>query len=511
MNFRDEKRRLIQEVVANCVEEKDFLTFANKQGVNASPKMLAKWKDRFFTAQQSTFVTEPKLINRFMVGADPEFAFLQKAYVKTYGISADAYIHAKTLGMSVAEPFGADLSGRQAEVRAHPSRFVLEVVASLCDTLRWMTAAYPANDYFWYAGAMIGADGCGGHIHIGRRRPGHMDAIKCLDKLTSIMIYEKIGIDSSGAQKRAAATLYGRSGDFRTQPHGYEYRTMPTWLSTPLTAYLTMTWAKLAVLHDIRDFKIDIKTNTGYTMLRNLLRAYADRDDDARLALGALNLFGIPRFDIADFKQNWGIPTNPAAIDPGRHYFPNTIRPVESTVRDVFEYLTKGAPLPKALPAPNWDPFKLPDNVHKLQMLQRTPGIGEVSAGLVSHGVCVSISTGYKPGAIMLQYGKNINLPIVEIKAFAQKLSSIKLIRAEFSPTQGDITVNLPKNIAVQYHADNKVVSDVRTLLSKSGLFPITTGERMGMYDPARFVAVKKRESSLGKVEGIIKGLAPVR
>lgn len=508
MILRDEKRRLIQEVIANSVEEKNFVSFAIGKGVAAPPHMIQRWKERFYSAQRTSFPSEPKLINRFMVGADPEFALLRPDIVNERGVRAEAYHHARNLGMNAAEPFGSDLSGRQAEVRAHPSRFVVEVVSSLCDTLRWMSAAYPTNDYYWYAGAMIGTDGIGGHIHIGRRRPGQDAAIKCLDKLTAIMIHEKLCLDSKGAERRSASTVYGKFGDYRIQPHGYEYRTMPTWMDTPLTAHLTMTWAKLAVLHDIRDVVIDLKSNQGYAVLRNLLRAYADRDDDARIALKALDLFGIPRHGGQDFKQHWGISTKKNTVNPDRHFFPNTIRPDDRTVREMFDYLTTGHPLSKSCPAPTWDPFVLPEHVSKLDITQRGAGLAETSAGFVSHHIHTLLYNGQKNGQMVVTVPKTMTMPVDAIKRMVQKLDSIKIIHFRSDSDMPHLLIELPKNIAVQYHADNKVVADCRALIGKSGLFPITPGERMENYDPQRFVAVKKKESHVGKMCEVVKGQA---
>ena len=507
IDYRDEKRRLIELVVQHGVEEKEFKLFAAKMGVNAPEEMISRWQKRFFTARPILLSAEPRLINRYCIGADPEFALLQPTVVKERGFHVEGYIHARTLGMNVAEPFGSDLSGRQAEVRAHPSRFVVDVVASLVDTFRWMNDMYSVGAYHWYAGAMIGNDGIGGHIHIGRKRPGKSAAIKSLDKLTLFMTKEKIGIDGKGAENRSAITNYGKYGDIRTQAHGYEYRTMPTWLDTPLTAYLTLVWAKLAVLHGLNGLAVDIKSNRGYTALRNLLLAYENRDDDARIALRALDTFGVPRFTGNDFKKNWGVSEVSWKLDINTHFFPNTIAPSPDTIHSVFEYLSKGIPIPKKHAEASWRPFELPKHVTKLNIEARVPGVGEVGQGLVSHNCTTIITFGLTKSSVAINIPKVLSLSKDEIRKFVRKLPTINTVTFHVGDSGSDLIIYLPKNINVDYHADNKIVADIRALL-QSGLFPITKGEEIASYDATKFVPIKKNNPLVGRIDSVISGQA---
>jgi hypothetical protein len=507
MDLRDEKRRLIESVIDNYVDAAGFMPHAMKMNVAAPMDMIKRWQHRFFDTKAIEFPVEPKLINRFSVGADPEFAFLNKLGSKAEGPSANNFVHASTLGMSVSEPFGSDLCGRQAEVRAHPSRFIVEVVASLVDTLRWIPALHSVSPLYWYAGAMIGNDGVGGHIHFGRKRPNIANSVNSLDNLTQIMYRENLAIDGLGQKIRMNKTKYGQYGDIRPQSYGYEYRTMPTWLDSPLTAYLTLVWAKLAVLYDLKINPQALKTNRGYTMLRNLLHAYAGRDDDARIALRALDTFGVPKFVAADFQRFWGVPHyGPPKFKIDRTYFPSTIAPSQSTIIEVFRYLTQGTPIPLREPTAYWEPFELPFNVHKLTAPLRTAGTGEVVQGLLSHDVQTSVIGSVSKGQMRVDYSPtSLTLPVEAIKKFASKLSKVNAVSFTTNYQKGFINISLPKNLAQAYHADDKIVADIRAIL-KSGLFPITTAEGIENHDARQFVAVKKKAEFVGRVELQIRG-----
>ena len=506
MDIRAEKTRLIQHIVNNCVEEAEFLPVARAINVAAPDHMLRRWKKRFFLTRTTPFPTQPKLINRFCVGADPEFTLMHAAVVKREGIVPNAYIHARTLGMSTCEPFGADMSGRQAEVRAHPSRFVLEVVASLVDTLRWMNEMYSVGNCYWNASAMLHTDGVGGHIHIGRKRPDLQEATTSLDTLTRVMIKEGICVDSAGALLRAK-TNYGHYGDVRPQKHGYEYRTMPTWLTSPYTAYLTLTWAKLAVLHGLTISPADFKTNKGYTMLRNLLRMYASRDDDARIALSALNTFGMPKYVVADMKSYWGIPLRTGKFSMERHHFPTTIPPQSQTILDVFKYLVTGEALVPRTPVPNWPLFQLPFGVHKINTTARTCGLEDVGQGLLSHGVQVALLAGTMNNGITITTPKNISLSQVDIKRLAATLDYRLLVKFEDSAAMDPVMyIALPRNLAANYHPNALMINGLRELIGKRNLLPITTADKLNTYKAETFVKVKKNWDSIGTVCEVING-----
>src|ERR1700720_2065598 len=240
MEYQDEKRRLFESLVLHGKERGEVL-----QGDCPVPAYLAaKWIRNFYDPpDQVRLSPTPRLFNRFSVGADPELAFFD---------IAKKYVHSENLGMDTLAACGSDMSGRQAELRAKPSRFVLDVVASMQEALRWMGATYPTNTLTWLATPYVQCeghhDGCGGHVHLGRKRSGVTQEIKKLDMTNQLLLAASV-LDQEGNTLRCDRTKYGRYDDYRIQNYGYEYRTFSTWISDPLTAYLVITVAKLMVLH----------------------------------------------------------------------------------------------------------------------------------------------------------------------------------------------------------------------------------------------------------------------
>src|SRR5271157_1313266 len=366
MNLRDEKRRLFSAIVDNRITEKKFLDFAIATGTGVPREILEKWRKRFYTNRSMKFPVVPRLMNRFSIGADPEFVLgdpLQNASGDFIGFTPGTplqdryrYIHAQTVGMTTLDPLGCDMSGRQAELRVCPSRFVLEVVASIMDTLAWGNEFWNLGRYHLLAPGLFIDDGIGGHIHIGRKHGDVKSIIPSLDTLTGIV--EKLClIDSSGSQRRRRVTVYGRAGDWRTQTHGFEYRTMPTWLHSPLSAYLTLVFAKLAVFHSLTG--VGTKETNLPVAMKNLLRSYANDDDDARIALAALETLGWPEYKEGNFAENWNLVPYTHKFTVSSLYIPPVIPPSELSIKKLFHWFTGAVPFRADLPEPTWTPFRM--------------------------------------------------------------------------------------------------------------------------------------------------------
>jgi hypothetical protein len=272
------------------------------------PPCLPIWNDR-----------PRRLVNHFKVGADPEFHLVaQRTRAR---IAASEFVEAGGEGI-----YGADGSGRQAEIRAYPSRSVLEVVTSLGEALY----AFYANvrrvrDLIWWPVPFAFGDGCGGHIHFGRtRKPLQKIEVARLNNATRSLLDAMI-LDSEGQHQRVESTRYGNYGDVRAQPFGYEYRTMPVWLQSPATAHCVLTAAKLAVLHN----GAFPKTREHWALF---FRLYAGKDDDARLAQYAVQH---TQCAVMCCRPNWGLtdlnPTPvPAFLAPPS---PRNVRAVETSIR----------------------------------------------------------------------------------------------------------------------------------------------------------------------------------
>jgi hypothetical protein len=443
-------------------------------GVGVDEDMMKKWQRTLEKASPiASFTQQPKLINRFSLGADPEFIMTTQL---------NEYVHAQDLAMDTLTAFGCDMSGRQAELRVHPSKFVLECVASIVDTLRWMYACHPnAQPLNWLATPYFehGAqkDGCGGHLHFGRKRPQRKKEIAALDGVNNLLTNAKV-FEPVATKQRMYNTIYGRGGDFRPQVHGYEYRTMPTWIPNPEVAFLTMVAAKLAIL-----LPEALKPVSSVTQLKNLIYSFKHRDDDAAIMSRFIARMGLPKGHTQDFKKAWGVGADYTCV-LRTHYIPSSIPPDMETMKEVFEWLVNGTPIPVRAPNPTWTPFRLPEGVLKVKAEAHTYGTSEVAMGLLSKGVSVMIKSG-RLGQTVFGVESNIwNLKDEATKAIA----SLELpydLYVGYRPDEGRkyITISLPPAMLDNHSPRPEKVRAIRALL-QSGLFPIV---KASQYADANF------------------------
>lgn len=428
------------------------------------------------------FPRTPRLVNRFKLGADPEFV-MHDAWGR--------YVHAETLGMNTLQSFGCDMAGRQAELRAFPSRFALEVVASMCDSLRWMGRVYPeslANN--WNAVAFNGKDGCGGHIHFGRRRPNREKDIEVLDKVNNYMVRAGI-FDIKGYCDRRERTHYGRQGDFRTQGHGYEYRTFGTQLSSPWLTYLTLVVSKLAVYTGTPP-----TSDASKATIVDLLSRFEHLDDDAAIALQAIAKLGMPCQTNTDFKQRWGVSPYPVpvTIPLNRLYFPSMNAPRQETNEDLFELFVNGKELPVRSPVPTWEPFVLPKDVHKIEVQAHTLGHApDIGMNLVSKfapisiyvGDICTIETGFKLPKDAIRRALGVDVRFVD------------------TPEMKQISFGIGSGA----NKSLTVCRKIKSVLSDFELFPVVKASNLAVTDWSTWEKLlttgsKKKKAKLGRIVG---------
>lgn len=309
----------------------------------------AKW-----TARVGTDLASPKLpilgthgrrLNNFCVGSDPEFVFTHER--------SSHKVNAADIGMKPGLAAGCDQNQRLAELRCHPTNSVVEHVAGIMACLRWMYRVVPATrEYRWRAGAWFDNDGIGGHVHFGRKRPNRIVEVAGLDGVAKALQAIQIFPNKEWSRRQQGdphRQIYGAFGDTRKQLHGYEYRTLPSWLCSPTKAFIVITATKLAVLDPELTAKWDrdyLNGNTAMQLLTYLARYYAGRDDDAwilkYLLTGPNQLsFNCP----ADFKPMWGLPKLPVICKPTSNILPACIAPLASEVSEMTSHLLQAEPL----------------------------------------------------------------------------------------------------------------------------------------------------------------------
>lgn len=376
MEFSDNKRFFLDAMVQNGYSKVSDIPENLTAGLPSH--LPQRWINRFYKSMKfDSLPCSHRLVNRFMVGADPEFVLVNPIQ--------GTHIALEGLGLHVGPAFGSDLCGRIAELRPAPSRFVLDVVASILTELRWMALTQPTlRQYNWVSKPYIGRDGVGGHVHLGRKRAEFQEReIKALDRLFQILTTGEV-FHKEGVAERRRQTKYGHLGDFRLQRHGYEYRSMPTWLESPWLAYLTLTMAKLTTYNPglVQGAAANVNPRK---FIRNFLALYKSMDDDALIAYNALETLGFPTQLGTDFRPAWGL-MYPEDIHVEAQYIPEIIPGTTESAEELFSHFQTGKPLPSTIPLPTWK-ATLPRDYELVLDYHRTiqnKGIGELISGLVT-------------------------------------------------------------------------------------------------------------------------------
>lgn len=255
---------------------------------------------------------------RTTLGADPEFVLRDK----------DGKLVAASRFLPPEGLAGCDSVVRRGvrvwplvELRPEPAEEPAAVVASLRRLLAAAARRIGGAQLTWLAGALpVRGLPLGGHVHIGGAAPTGL-RLRALDNAVALPL--RLMEPPSAANRRPR---YGTLGDWRRQPHGFEYRTPPSWLLSPKLALGTLSLAKIAVTHAR---ELSDKLPLDDDALRD---AYYDAAPVARLREAAMSFYealqqttGYRRYAAAvdfifeavqtgrrwnedeDFRSRWGI------------------------------------------------------------------------------------------------------------------------------------------------------------------------------------------------------------
>lgn len=296
----------------------------------------------------SAFSLQGRHLNHFCVGSDPEFCFVDAATRNR----PDAHV----LGLHVGLAAGCDQNQRLAELRPWPSVSVVAHVAGILTALRWMWRVHytHVSAFLWRAGAYFSGDGMGGHVHFGRKRPTRTEEVAALDGLARVFRSSGLFPNREWDRRIAGDRIgqhYGRPGDFRPQKHGYEYRSLPSWLQSPTMAFIAITLSKLAVLDPeiTTSWAGDNTKEHAHFLLRGLAKLYKGRDDDAYILYHLLTVNGDAVFNVihdADFAPAWGFNRSEKGDKKEENYIlPASIQPSADEIDEIRSHLLFGMPL----------------------------------------------------------------------------------------------------------------------------------------------------------------------
>lgn len=292
-------------------------------------------------------IDNPRLVNDFTIGADPEFLMWNKELSRIEP--------AKSYSLDLYHAYGCDGASTIVELRIFPSRFAARVVASILNTLRFM--AFDKKDtakFDWYSGPSRAGLPLGGHLHLGCKNQANrtgelMGLLQTFHLLIAAGLYNPVDVETRRSLGYGSVT---GPGAWREQPtHGWEWRVLPSWLMSPASAHLAITLAKIAQ----KDWKVWAATkftkDNGRDFVTNVLGAYRFLDDDCAIAYRGLkhvfeNLDG-------DFKVRWGIQLTSEPL-PTDYQVPKLVEPDRQAVEEVVAAIGTGVAPSYRIPKPNW-------------------------------------------------------------------------------------------------------------------------------------------------------------
>lgn len=149
-----------------------------------------------------------------------------------------------------------------AELRPIPSRHPLQLYRNLYAAMKLAYKKLRYSNAAWLVGNQpIAHLPIGGHLHFSQV-PLHFLLIRVLDEYLALPF--RILEDPRGITRRLR---YGMLGDVRNKPHGFEYRTLSSFIYTPKITLATFVLAKFLVQHHL-------KLPVGSFLQPDVLRAY---------------------------------------------------------------------------------------------------------------------------------------------------------------------------------------------------------------------------------------------
>ena len=286
-HYRQQYYQLVQQAQQNAIlyGQGNFLVPAPPDAVGVVQAPVAPIPQQEVQEVVPPEDKEMKLINPFLIGCDPEFVAFD---------FAGKHLNVQNLIPQKGE-VGYDHGGDVLEVRPRPAKSsftLLKHIWGVVKPLKIPATKYRAGAYLELSNRKISL---GGHIHLdlpfetksveGRYR------VLALDEVTSL--FEALDIlPTKECEKRRAFGRelqhpnyeYGRPGDVRKADTAdrTEYRTMASWLYSPITSFLCLTAAKLAAFAP-KETVIQLGAGAPSNgKVAKYFEAFAGKDDDAK-------------------------------------------------------------------------------------------------------------------------------------------------------------------------------------------------------------------------------------
>ena len=209
-----------------------------------------------------------KLLNSFLLGADPELVLLDPPRL----------VQGNSIRVPHGRPhYGWDHNGFVVEPHPTPEFSARKLCRNLKTALDVLESDFP--EYRFRAGAFYQHGNqrsvtMGGHIHLDIPRLNSAQ-LAAMDNLAQSLI----ALDILPAQEcgvRIENSLYGRCGDIRSERGRVEYRTLCSWLFSRKTSMLSITGIKLCAVAP----ETMRKVFTSVSELSDWIELFKGKDDD---------------------------------------------------------------------------------------------------------------------------------------------------------------------------------------------------------------------------------------
>jgi len=270
-----------------------------------------------------------------LLGTDPEFVFIGNEGL----VSADIYYPRQNNGRHDNPEIGGDGHPKTVEIRTSPKSSPKEVVGEIKRIFTAHKDDIP-REYAWRAGSFCAGKSLGGHIHFGDIRVED-GIITALDGIIGQVVTL---LEDTQEAKQRRATEYGKRGDIRVKPWGFEYRTPASWIVSPEISLGVLALAKACVQEELAQDAMCIRYLTG-----NRLQAVANIDRHSFMSV-----------DKSYFLEK--LPVLWDVISRYRYFFTEEGRPLWRNVA-LLKHI--------ALNYPSWHTEK--DLLHRWKVVRRTP------------------------------------------------------------------------------------------------------------------------------------------
>ena len=250
----------------------------------------------------------------FLIGTDPELLLMKGR--KT--------LPARRYCFNNDDELGSDGNGVTWELRPEPDKNPLVVVNRMRDIMvRKITTKNILWDGEWHSGSYTNGFPLGGHIHFGIKENIIKPSILA-DILDNYLGAITLLIENKQQGYRRRSAGYGFMGDYRKPPHGLEYRTPSSYLTSPYVFSAILCLAKTIAFEAINNRQFSFNSYVhGYdftymqteTILKNFPLIW---DDITKMILYQkyklyidviyfLVTNKLSWFPTSSFKQSWGL------------------------------------------------------------------------------------------------------------------------------------------------------------------------------------------------------------